>query len=91
MIKNMENKTRKMKEDIREAVREGIDDALTKYGIDTDNPNSMQSDMVYLRKSRMGSEELTKWAKRSAITVAISSLLATLWSAIKHALNGDLK
>ena len=92
MVKMMKNNIdNKMKETIREAVRECIDDALTKYGIDTDNPNSMQSDMVYLRKSRIGSEELTKWVKRSAITVAISSLLATLWSAIKHAINGDLK
>ena len=81
----------KLKETIREAVREGIDDALTKYGIDIDNPNSMQYDMLYLRKSRIGSEELTKWAKRSAITVAISSLLATLWNAIKHIISGDLK
>lgn len=78
----------KLKQTIREAVREGIDDALTKYGIDTDDPNSMQHDMLYLRKSRIGSEELTKWTKRSAITVAISSLLATLWSAIKQAFNG---
>ncbi|MGB4192030.1 MAG: hypothetical protein WBJ81_05760 [Rickettsiales bacterium] len=78
----------KLKQTIREAVREGIDDALTKYGIDTDDPNSMQHDMLHLRKSRIGSEELTKWAKRSAITVAISSILATLWSAIKQAING---
>ena len=81
----------KLKQTIREAVREGIDDALTKYGIDIDNPNSMQHDMSHLRQSRIGSEELTKWAKRSAITVAISSLLAALWSAIKQAINGDLK
>ena len=89
MIKN--NIDNKLKETIREAVREGIDDALTKYGIEIDEPTAMQSDMVYLRKSRIGSEELAKWAKRSAITVAISSLLATLWNAIKHAINGDLK
>ncbi len=81
----------KLKHVIREAVREGIEEALTKYGIDTDSPNSMQSDMLYLRKSREGSEELTKWIKRSAITVALSSLLATFWNAIKHAINGDLK
>ncbi|MGB4191947.1 MAG: hypothetical protein WBJ81_05315 [Rickettsiales bacterium] len=78
----------KLKEVIREAVREGIDDALTKYGIDTSSPNSMQSDMVYLRKSREGSEELAKWVKRSIITVAISSILATLWNAVKQAING---
>ena len=78
----------KLKETIREAVREGIDDALTKYGIDTSDPNSMQFDMVYLRKSREGSDELAKWVKRSIITVAISSLLATLWNAIKQAFSG---
>jgi len=81
----------KLKQTIREAVREGIDDALTKYGIDIDDPNAMQHDMLHLRKSRVGSEELFKWTKRSAITVAISSILATLWSAIKQAINGDLK
>jgi hypothetical protein len=81
----------KLKAIIREAVREGIDDALTKYGIDIAAPNSMQSDMVYLRKSRLGSDELAKWTKRSIITVAISSILATVWAAIKQAVHGDLK
>ena len=81
----------KLKDTIREAVREGIEDALTKYGIDTSAPNSMQSDMVYLRKSREGSEELSKWIRRSAITVAISSILASIWGAFKQAINGDLK
>lgn len=85
---NIDNK---MKEMIREAVREGINDALPKYGIDIDDPTSAQADMLYIRKSREGSEELTKWAKRSAITVAISTLLATLWNALKLAINGDLK
>ena len=81
----------RLKETIRQAVREGIEEALTKYGIDTSDPTSTQADMLYVRKSRVGSEELTKWAKRSAITVAISSILATLWSAIKQAISGDLK
>ncbi len=81
----------KFKDTIREAVREGIDEALTKYGVDTSDPNSMQADLIHLRKSRLGSDELAKWTKRSILTVAISSLLATLWSAIKQAINGDLK
>ena len=81
----------KLKVIIRDAVREGIEDALTKYGIDTSDPTSTQADMLYVRKSREGSDELAKWAKRSIITVAISSILATLWSAIKQAINGDLR
>lgn len=30
-----------LKKAIRTAVREGIEDALTKYGVDTNDPNAM--------------------------------------------------
>jgi hypothetical protein len=83
MVNNINDK---LKQAIREAVRDGIEEALTKYGVDTSNPNSMQADLIHLRKSRLGSDELAKWIKRSIITVAITSLLATLWSAIKQSL-----
>jgi len=81
----------KLKIEIREAVCDGIEEVLTKYGVDISNPNSMQADLIHLRKSRIGSDELVKWTKRSIITVAISSLLAALWNAIKLAINGDLR
>jgi len=54
---HMEEELRKT---VREAVRDGIEEALTKYGIDTSDPNAMQADMVYLRKSRTGSDEILK-------------------------------
>ena len=73
---------------IRAAVRDGIKDALVKYGVDTTDPKAMQADMVYLRKSRQGSDEVLKWVKRSIITVAISGALAALWQGIKSAING---
>jgi hypothetical protein len=72
-----------LKEAIREAVRDGIDEALTKYGIDTSNPSSMQADMIYLRKSRAGADEVAKWVKRSVLTVAVSGMLLALWQGIK--------
>jgi hypothetical protein len=72
-----------LKEAIREAVRDGIEETLTKYGIDTSSPSSMQADMIYLRKSRTGSDEVAKWIKRSIITVAISGMLLALWQGIK--------
>ncbi len=72
---------------IRIAVREGISDALTKYGVDTEDPSAMQADMRHLRQSRIGSEELIKWSKRSAITAAITSLLVALWHGIKSMIN----
>lgn len=72
-----------MKKAIREAVGEGIDDTLTKYGIDTSDPTAMQADMVYLRKSRTGSDELIKWTKRTAIATALSGAAVALWQGIK--------
>ncbi len=76
-----------MKKEIRYVVRKGIDDALTKYGIDTDDPTAMQAVIVYLRKSRQGSDEVLKWVKRSTITVAISGMLVAVWQGIKQLIN----
>lgn len=75
-------------EELKKTVREGIDDALTRYGIDTEDSTAMQADMVYLRKSRQGSNEVLKWVKRSTITVAISGILVAIWQGIEQLLNG---
>ena len=77
-----------LKKTIRSAVREGIDDALTKYGIDTDDPNAMQADMIYLRKARSGSDDVLKWGKRSSITAAVTGMLVALWQGIKQLIQG---
>jgi hypothetical protein len=77
-----------LKKAIRCAVREGIEDALTKYGVDTSDPNAMQADMLYLRKSRTGSDEIIKWTKRSCIAAAVSGALLALWLGIKQLVNG---
>lgn len=72
-----------LQELIREAVREGIEDALTRYGVDTTDPTAMQADMIYLRKSRTGSDEVIKWARRAAITAAVTGALVALWHGIQ--------
>ena len=73
-----------LKQAIHEAVRDGIEETLTKYGVDTNDPTAMQADMVYLRKSRTGSDEVIKWIKRSAITAAASGAIVALWHGITH-------
>ena len=47
-----------LKKTVRCAVREGIDDALTKYGMDTSDPTAMQADMVYLVRHEVVEKEL---------------------------------
>ncbi|MDB2414174.1 hypothetical protein N9W34_00205 [Rickettsiales bacterium] len=77
-----------LKKAIRCAVRDGIEDALTKYGVDTTDPTAMQADMVYLRKSRTGSDEILKWTKRSCVTAAATGVLVALWQGVKSIING---
>lgn len=77
-----------LKKAIRVAVREGIEDALTKYGIDTSDPTGVQADMLYLRKSRTGSEEIIKWAKRASVTAAVTGALVSLWQGFKQIIQG---
>ena len=76
------------KKAIREAVRDGVEEALTKYGVDTSDATGMQADMIYLRKSRTGADEVIKWIKRSAITAALTGALVALWQGIKTILQG---
>ncbi|MEZ5690503.1 MAG: hypothetical protein R3D71_02420 [Rickettsiales bacterium] len=44
--------------------------------------------MIYLRKSRTGSDEVLKWAKRSAITAAVTGALVALWQGFKQIIQG---
>lgn len=76
------------KKAIREAVRDGVEEALTKYGVDTSDATGMQADMIYLRKSRTGADEVIKWIKRSAITAALTGALVALWQGIKTIIHG---
>ena len=79
----------KLKTIIREAVCDGIAEALTKYGVDTANPHSMQADLIHLRKSRQGADEVAKWVKRSIIMVVVSGMIATLVNGVKQMINGN--
>ncbi len=67
-------------------VREAVEETLMRLGFSLDNHTELQADMLYLRKSRKGSEELAKWIKRSAIGVSISASLFALWEGLKSLL-----
>lgn len=71
---------------ISEAVRDGIDEALTRYGIDTTDAMAVQADMLYLRKARLGADEIIKWMRRSAFTAAFSGMVLAVWEGVKHLL-----
>lgn len=63
---------------------------LTTLGVDISSTEKMihvQADFAYMRKSRLGSEEVAKWAKRSLVGAFFSGLFYLVISGIKAALS----
>ncbi len=72
--------------ELHRIVQEAVCETLLRLGISTDAPSEMQADMIFLRKSRKGNEEVAKWVKRTTVGVFVSSLLFTLYEGIRHIL-----
>ncbi len=68
-------------EDLRRAVHE----TLSALGIDAKEPQELQADFLFLRKQRKGSEELSKWVRRSILTAALGGLCYALWEGLRQA------
>lgn len=66
-----------------DAGRAAAKETLTALGVDVDNPLEMQADFGWVRKSRVGSEDLRKWAKRSAMGIAVTAIAYGLWELAK--------
>ncbi|MEQ9448752.1 MAG: hypothetical protein RLN70_07555 [Rhodospirillaceae bacterium] len=77
----------------RRIAREVANELLIRVGVDCDNPEDvkgLQADFAYLRKARIGSEELVRILKRSAITVAIGALAYALWHGVAQLISSSL-
>lgn len=67
-------------------VKEAVEETLRHVGFTVDAPHQIQADMIYLRKAREGSEEVQKWVRRTAVGVAVSGALFSLWQGIRQSL-----
>lgn len=59
---------------------------LTTLGVDISNTEKLlhvQADFAYMRKSRLGAEEVNKWAKRSVVGAFISGAIYMLFTGIR--------
>lgn len=68
---------------LREIVRDAVQETLVSLGFTTDAPHQLQADMMYLRRARLGSDEVAKWVRRTTISVGVSGLLYALLEGIK--------
>lgn len=69
---------------IKIIVKEAVHETLVNLGFTVDEPQQIQQDMAYVRRARMGSEEISKWTRRAIISTGISSMAFALWAGIKH-------
>lgn len=73
-------------DEIRRIVKQSVHETLTTLGMDISDPEAviaMQADHAYLRRSRLGADEVTKWFKRGVVGVGTSAGLYALWEGIK--------
>ncbi|MDB2415361.1 hypothetical protein N9W34_06280 [Rickettsiales bacterium] len=70
-------------EDLRKIVRETVHETLIGLGMGAQEPQELQSDFIYIRKIRKGSEDIARKVRASIITVTIPTFLYLLWETIK--------
>lgn len=71
---------------LKRIVRESVQETLTSMGFSTHAPHELQADMFYLRKARLGSDEVAKWVRRTTITVGVTGMLYSLWQGVRLAI-----
>lgn len=72
-------------EEAERIAEKAVEDALTKMGLNPENVHDAQADMIYLRRQRMASEQISTWTKRFIVTTFLTGLASALWLGIKSA------
>jgi hypothetical protein len=70
-------------EKFRRIIKETVCETLSALGLHSSDPAALQADMIYLRKVRKGSEEISAKVRISLITILLSSLVYLLWDSFK--------
>ena len=68
---------------LKTLVTEGVYDALTRLGVDAQNPVEMQKDFQHLRDWRKATSEVQKKSLCLIVGILLSGLCAAAWLGIK--------
>lgn len=74
---------------LKHIVRETVLETLQGLGFDAETPTGLQADMHYLRRLRLGAEDMAKRARGAVLTVLISTSLWLLWEAVRRKITGE--
>lgn len=68
---------------LKKLVTEGVDDALTRLGVDAGNPIEMQKDFQHLREWREATHAIQKKGLLTIVAILVTGACAALWLGLK--------
>lgn len=74
------------RQELKDVIREAVDEAFTKMGIDTTNPIEMQADFKHLREWRLSMVAMRTKGMLAIMTIVVSGAAAALWVGFKATL-----
>ncbi len=74
---------------LKRIVRQTVLETLEGLGFDAETPTGLQADMHYLRRLRLGAEDMSRRAKGAVLTILISTSLWLLWEAVRRKVWGE--
>lgn len=77
----------KIRGEIREQVDEGVTDALTRVGIDTENPISAQHDAQFVREWRKTTAAVKRKGMLTAVGILIAGSMGAIWLGLRELLH----
>lgn len=75
------------KDELRELMSECVTETLTKMGVDTKDPLTMQRDFQYLRDWRENVDSIKRKGVLTMVSVLLTGLLGLLWLGFKDKLH----
>jgi hypothetical protein len=80
----MEHDSPEFKAAVKEATVEAVKEVLITLGIDTDNPIELQADMLYVRRSRETTLQVSGAIRKSFIGLAVTGFISVAVMVIKE-------
>jgi len=67
------------REDLREIIKETVDETLVRLGVASDDPLDMQRDFQFLREFRLATEKVKTKGMFAAVGAIVVAILGVLW------------
>ena len=67
------------REELRDVIRDTVDETLTRLGLETDDPREMQLDFAHLRSTRLTLEQAQKRGMLVLVGVFVTALITLIY------------